>query len=99
MCDHNLAIEKGRYLKVPREQRLCVSCNVVEDEAHFLLHCKTNESLRKKLIEEFFENTDHYEQYNDNQKLKILLNPNSYKQVYVISSYLKQSLVLRTGDS
>ena len=67
MCDHNLAIEKGRYLKIPREQRLCVVCNVVEDEAHFLLHCKTNESLRNTLLEEFFEDTDQYEQHSDIQ--------------------------------
>ena len=33
--EHNLMIEKGRYLHIPREQRLCDACNENEDEVHF----------------------------------------------------------------
>ena len=35
----DLLIERGRYfrLKIPREQRICVQCNLVEDEEHFFL--------------------------------------------------------------
>ena len=36
----NLNIEKGRYLKLPVEQRICQLCHTdVEDEFHFLMNC------------------------------------------------------------
>jgi hypothetical protein len=36
----NLNIEKGRYLKLPVEQRICQLCHMdVEDEFHFLMNC------------------------------------------------------------
>ena len=50
VSDHNLAIEKGRYFNIPRQDRLCKNCNVVEDESHFLLHCKTNSNLRENML-------------------------------------------------
>ena len=28
--------KKKRYLKIPTENRLCSSCNIIEDEKHFL---------------------------------------------------------------
>jgi hypothetical protein len=38
--DDCLQIETGRYKNIPRQQRLCNICKVVEDECHFLLNCK-----------------------------------------------------------
>ena len=49
---HRLCIEIGRYSrpKLPRENRVCFSCkNAVEDEKHFLFHCKEYNSLRENL--------------------------------------------------
>jgi hypothetical protein len=34
LSDHQFLIEIGRYLKIPRDQRLYVICNVLEDEFH-----------------------------------------------------------------
>ena len=38
---HELLIERGRYFrpKVPCEKRLCTTCDKVENEEHFMLHC------------------------------------------------------------
>ena len=38
---HKLAIEGGRYLNIPKHERICTACNSgeVEDEEHFLLNC------------------------------------------------------------
>ena len=35
---HKLAIEGGRYLNIPKHERICIACNSgeVEDEEHFL---------------------------------------------------------------
>ena len=36
---HTLEIERGRYKKLKREERLCNACLKIEDEPHFLLDC------------------------------------------------------------
>ena len=41
ISDHSL-IEKGRYFKIPREERLCHKCKILEDEKQFLLYCDYN---------------------------------------------------------
>ena len=36
---HNLPIEKGRWSRTPRANRLCAKCNVIGDEKHLLHDC------------------------------------------------------------
>ena len=52
ISDHVLEIERGRYNKINREQRICRQChpNVIEDEEHFFFHCQNNELLRKEFL-------------------------------------------------
>ena len=52
MVSHNLKIETGRHFKfvIPREERLC-SCEEVEDEKHFVLHCCHYTHIREKYFE------------------------------------------------
>ena len=49
---HDLLIERGRYFRprIPRESRLCTSCNEIEDEEHFMLYCSMNSALRNDLF-------------------------------------------------
>ena len=49
ISDHNLEIELGRYKKVPRNQRICTVCYVLEDEKHFFLYCHVNKILYLKI--------------------------------------------------
>ncbi len=35
ISDHPLAIETGRYSNIPRNMRLCNTCNLIDDEYHF----------------------------------------------------------------
>jgi hypothetical protein len=39
ISDHKLEIEIGQYKKVPKEQRICKACKVLDDEKHFFLNC------------------------------------------------------------
>ena len=50
---HDLMIEKGRYFRpvIPQNQRLCSSCEQVEDEIHFVLFCNKFRDLRTLLFE------------------------------------------------
>ena len=47
---HDLQVEKGRYLNIPREERLCPDCKVLEDEWHFLDDCNRFNKQRTALI-------------------------------------------------
>ena len=40
---HKHAIDGGRYLKIPKQERICTACNSgeVEDDEHFLLNCSS----------------------------------------------------------
>jgi hypothetical protein len=48
--DYCLQIETGRYINIPRQQRLCTTCNILEDEYHFFLNCHLNQQPRNLLI-------------------------------------------------
>ena len=43
-----LPVEKGRYEKIPHNERICSFCksNKIEDENHFLLVCKADSQIR-----------------------------------------------------
>ena len=48
---HNLMIEKGRHLGIPREERYCAYCkNIIEDEYHFVIICPLYTELRNTYI-------------------------------------------------
>lgn len=91
--DHCLQIETGRYKNIPRQQRLCNICKVVEDECHFLLNCKLNEQKRKELLETIKLDFPDFEHYTSFQKVHFLLNPNS-TLLPVVCTFLKQSVAL-----
>ena len=48
---HKLRIERGRYCGEKPEERLCDSCNIIENEIHFLCKCNKYDSLRKKMFD------------------------------------------------
>ena len=53
--EHKLLIEIGRNLKIPRDQRLCAICNVLEDEFHFFFECKRN-TYNRNILYQYFQN-------------------------------------------
>ena len=54
ISDHFLEIERGRYKKLKRNERLCQMCsmNVVEDEIHYFFHCPKYNEIRKELFKD-----------------------------------------------
>ena len=51
---HTLKIETGRHQGIARENRLCIACNVIEDEFHFLDECIKNTDTRNKLLKDIY---------------------------------------------
>ena len=50
---HRLEVEVGRLARPERvafEHRLCTTCNVLEDEYHFVIICQRYNNLRRKYI-------------------------------------------------
>ena len=92
LSDHSLEIERGRYFKIPRENRLCRNCNVIESEEHFLIHCKLYINLRNKLVQDLNCKIEDI-------TVSKLLNPSSIEHVKYIGSFLKQSLELRAKEA
>ena len=59
VSSHRLQIEAGRWVKpnrIPVNERVCVFCNVLEDEFHFVLECKQYASLRTTYISKYYWN-------------------------------------------
>src|SRR5690606_11142061 len=59
---NRLRIETGRWKKIPVEQRICqicLSCDQVEDEAHFLLDCGVYNVVRERMYEVILQRTGH----------------------------------------
>ena len=54
---HDLEIEKGRYNRIRREDRLCKLCNLnqIETEYHFLLICPFYRDLRLQYIKRYYQ--------------------------------------------
>ena len=99
LSDHNLLIEKGRHLKIPRDQRLCTTCKIVDNEQHFILHCKNNSIPRETYLDFIKQEKKDFINMEDDQKLIYILNPSTPTQVNKLGSFIKQSYALRTGGS
>ena len=48
---HRFRIEHGRYYEEKAEVTLCDTCQVIENEIHFLSECKKYNTLRLKLYD------------------------------------------------
>ena len=76
---HKLYIETGRYKNVDRAARLCIICQVLEDEFHALFKCHGHIHIRR-------EYESLLSKYNSIQKL---FNPIDSHDLIEVSHYLK----------
>ena len=78
---HDLRIETGRYQRpfIPRENRLCSICFVLEDETHALFICKANQFIRQQ-----FQNL-----IIKYPSLETILNPSNIHDAEKIAKYIR----------
>ena len=98
ISDHSLLIETGRYFRIPRDQRLCETCKIIDDEPHFFFNCKINVKPRETLLQNFIEIYPNFQSLNSTEKLSKILNPSTPDQIRTVASFIEQSLELRKGD-
>ena len=57
VSSHRLEIEAGRWTKlraIPRDDRKCHICEILEDEFHFVIECPMYLELRKRYISKYY---------------------------------------------
>jgi len=95
LSEHKRLIEIGRNLKIPRDQRLCAICNILEDEFHFFFECKRNTN-NWHILYQYFQNIySNFLELNHEQKLTRILNPSTPEQIRTVTSFIRQSLEQR----
>jgi len=69
LSNHKLKIETGRYSRpvIPREDRICSICFILEDEHHAVFVCPAYESIRSK----------YYRLFSNNNDITSILSPSS----------------------
>jgi hypothetical protein len=92
--DHCLQIETGRYNNIPRQQRLCTTCNILEDEYHFFLNCHLNQQPRNLLINTIENKYPSFTNMSPMNRLDYILNPTS-DLLSLVCTFINQSLELR----
>ena len=91
----DLEIERGRYNKIERSNRICQLCkNDVEDEYHFMLICPVFQDLRTKFIKLYYRQNPSFFKY-----IQLMCTHNSKDLInigkYIYLAYrLRRSLLL-----
>lgn len=90
---HHLAIETGRYKKKnkkknDRDQRLCVTCNKVEDEAHFLFECKCYNNLRDTYISTVCNYVPNFRNLSNENKLIYIMTSEDHNLNNISGEYI-----------
>ena len=73
--NHNMPIEKGRYLDIEHNHRLCHLCNLLGDEYHYLFECTHFSADRRKNIQRYYfthPNTYKLQELMNNKDISIL---------------------------
>ena len=85
---HKLAVEGGRYLIIPKHERICTARNSgeVEDEEHFLLNCSLYKPLRQVLCSKLVK-------FNHQcLNLKIILDNHNHYILKLSSNFIEKCL-------
>ena len=82
LSSHPLYIETGRHRrpKILRERRLCIVCDIIEDEFHTLYVCRAHQFIRTKYVDLL---TTH-------ASVDKLLNPQSLDEIKLVAKYLME---------
>ena len=91
---HNLAIEVGRHAKpnpIPINERICASCNLVEDEIHHLVKCHKYESKRNKLFEYAASIICGFNNLSPKEKIVSIMKSDDLQLLSLVAIYLKEA--------
>ena len=92
VSSHRLQIESGRWVKpnrIPVNERLCVFCDILEDEFHFVMECKQYEDLRKLYISKYYRTRPSMHKFIE------LINTNNKNIMRKLSVFVHKAFDMR----
>jgi len=97
---HNLEIERGRHCKPSRpvRDRLCSTCNVVEDEIHFITNCKLYNYERAKLFVKISTVIPEFELMPVNEKFIFLMCCDNEQVLTWVGKFIYQAFEKRDSS-
>ncbi len=85
---HKLYVERGRWLSIPREDRICSLCCILEDEYHVIVVCPRYKVIRQLYIKPY------YSRRPSMFKFAQLLNTNNIKDQQKLAVCVKKIFAL-----
>ena len=96
LSNHTLMIEKGRHLRLDKNERKCYFCeNNIENEEHFLIKCPFYSPLRLALEKACTEHCSRYENLNEEQKFIFLMSNENETIIKALGKFISDSLIAR----
>lgn len=91
LSSHDLAVERGRFVNIPRSERICKYCHskMIENEYHFLLVCPLYTELRRKYLKPYYCRWPTLNKFDD------LMSKKTTQAVLNLSKYLYFAMKLR----
>ncbi|MEW8548168.1 MAG: reverse transcriptase domain-containing protein, partial [Candidatus Thiodiazotropha sp.] len=101
ISSHDLLIERGRYFrpKVPRENRLCMTCNKIEDEEHFMIYCSRFSMIRNDLFTRMNIDCNDVKPNTGASSIILnrLLNPANIEETKFVCNFISSALCIRSN--
>ena len=87
---NRLELVRGRYTrpKVPPDQRLCSSCNAIDDEEHLITKCGVVADIRENTFKTMSENNQEFSNLSDSENPHFFLHPLSCDSTLIIGHFI-----------
>ena len=96
---HTLQIERGRYTKskTPVNERICIVCQCLEDELHFVTACSVNQYERDIFYNKVCQKFPEFSQLDDVEKFIFLFTFDDAQTLSWLGKYLYKSFKVRAS--
>ena len=94
---HTLEIERGRHTrpKTAEENRLCATCNMVEDEEHFVTACNVNCIERANLYQKVTYRHPVFQEMTSREKFIFLFTNECPQILSWLGKFINESFIIR----
>ena len=81
-----MALETGRFIGTPEEDRLCLLCDLeeIENEVHFLFYCPVYDELRHRLFVKMSSICVNFFWLDDYERLELCFS----KGIFFLADYV-----------
>ena len=86
--NHKLPVEKGRYVNLQHDERLCTLCdmNRLGDEYHFVMECPALQYLRNQYLPQYYTTHPNFYKYTT------LMKMDNRKRLLSFAKFIRQGL-------